>query len=41
MEALLGERMYSFYSFTTSALDEVTGQRHTPAALYSRGKDTR
>jgi hypothetical protein len=29
----LGERRYSTYSFTTSALDEVIGQRHAPAAL--------
>jgi hypothetical protein len=28
-----GGRMYSSYSFTTSALDEVSGQRQTPAAL--------
>jgi hypothetical protein len=34
-----GERMYSSYSFTISALDGVSGQRHAPAALYSRGKD--
>jgi len=31
-----GERMYSSYSFTTSALDEVNGQHHAPAALYPR-----
>jgi hypothetical protein len=24
-----GQRMYSSYSFTTSALDGVSGQRHT------------
>jgi hypothetical protein len=30
--------MYSSYSFSTSALDGVSGQRHTPAALYPRGK---
>jgi hypothetical protein len=29
-----GERKYSSYSFTTLALDEVSGQRHAPAALY-------
>jgi hypothetical protein len=29
-----GERRYSSYSFTTSALDGVSGQRHAPAALY-------
>jgi hypothetical protein len=28
------ERMYSSYSFTTSALGGVSGQRHAPAALY-------
>jgi hypothetical protein len=28
-----GVRMYSSYSFSTSALDGVSGQRHTPAAL--------
>jgi hypothetical protein len=33
------ERSYSSYSFTTSALDGVSGQRHTPAVLYPRGKD--
>jgi hypothetical protein len=31
-----GERSYSSYSFTTPALDGVSGQRHTPAALYPR-----
>jgi hypothetical protein len=35
----MGERMYSSYSFTTSALDGVSGQRHAPAALYPWGKD--
>jgi hypothetical protein len=35
------ERRYSSYSFTTSALDGVSGQRHAPAALYPRGKDPR
>jgi hypothetical protein len=34
-----GERKYSSYSFTTSALDGMSGQRHAPAALYPRGKD--
>jgi hypothetical protein len=29
----LGERRYSSYSFSTSALDEVNGKRHAPAAL--------
>jgi hypothetical protein len=28
------ERIYSSYSFTTSPLDGVGGQRHAPAALY-------
>jgi hypothetical protein len=28
----------SSYTFTTSALDGVSGQRHAPAALYPRGK---
>jgi hypothetical protein len=28
--------MYSSYSFTTSALQEVSGQCHAPAALYPR-----
>jgi len=31
--------MYRSYSFLTSALNEVSGQRHAPTALYSRGKD--
>jgi hypothetical protein len=33
-----GERKYSSYSFTTSALDGVSGQRRAPATLYPRGK---
>jgi hypothetical protein len=33
-----GERRYSSYSFTTSALDGVSGQHHDPAALYPPGK---
>jgi hypothetical protein len=33
MEAL-GEGKYGSYSFTTSALDGVSGQHHSPAALY-------
>jgi hypothetical protein len=37
----LGESMYSSYSFTTSTLDGVSGQRHAPDALYPRGKDIR
>jgi hypothetical protein len=28
-----GERMYNSYSFTTSALDGVSGKRHVPAGL--------
>jgi hypothetical protein len=28
------ESRYSSYSFFTSALDGVSGQRHAPAALY-------
>jgi hypothetical protein len=35
------ERMYSSYSFTTSALDGVSVQRHAEAALYPQGKDHR
>jgi hypothetical protein len=31
-------RRYSSYSFTTSALDGVSGQRHAPAALLPPGK---
>jgi hypothetical protein len=38
MEALGGERRYSSYSFTTPALDGVSGQHHAPTALYPRGK---
>jgi hypothetical protein len=34
-----GERRYSFYSFMTSALERVSGQRHAPDALYLRAKD--
>jgi hypothetical protein len=35
------ERMYSSYSFLTSALEGVSGQSHSPAALYPRRKDHR
>jgi hypothetical protein len=35
-----GERIYSS-SFLTSALDGVSGQRHTPDVLYPQGKDPR
>jgi hypothetical protein len=35
-----GERIYSSYSFKTSKLDGVSGQRHALAALYPRGKDS-
>jgi hypothetical protein len=31
--------MYSSYSFTTSALVWVSGQRQAPAALYPRGME--
>jgi hypothetical protein len=34
-----GKRMYCSYSFTTLALDGVSGQRHAPAALHPQGKD--
>jgi hypothetical protein len=40
MEAFVGGE-YCSYSFLTSALDGVSGQRHAPAALYLRGKDPR
>jgi hypothetical protein len=30
--------MYSSYSFLTSALDGMSGQRHDPAALYHQGE---
>jgi hypothetical protein len=33
------ERRYSSYSFLTSALDGVSGQRHGPAAIYPPGKE--
>jgi hypothetical protein len=36
-----GERRCSSYSFMTSALDGVSGQRHAPAALYPGGKYSR
>jgi hypothetical protein len=35
-----GERSYSSYSFSTSALGGVSGQRHAPAALYPPGERT-
>jgi hypothetical protein len=31
----------SSYSFLISVLDGMSGQRHTPTALYPRGKDPR
>jgi hypothetical protein len=31
--------MYSSYSFTTSALDGVSGQRNAPATFYPWGMD--
>jgi hypothetical protein len=36
-----GERRYSSYSITTSALDGVSGQRYSPAVLHPCGKDLR
>jgi hypothetical protein len=33
-----GERRYSSYPFTTSALDGVSGQRDAPASLLPSGK---
>jgi hypothetical protein len=33
-----GERRYSSYSFMTSALDGVSGQRHESSALYPQGR---
>jgi hypothetical protein len=36
-----GERKYSSSSFTTRALDGVSGQRHALAALCPRGKNPR
>jgi hypothetical protein len=36
MQALKGKRKYSSYSILISALDWVSGQRHAPAALYTR-----
>jgi hypothetical protein len=30
--------MYSSYSFMTSALDGISGQRHAPAKLYHRDR---
>jgi hypothetical protein len=35
-EGAWGERRYSSYSLSTSALDGVSGQRHVPAALFPR-----
>jgi hypothetical protein len=37
----LGGEEYSSNSFSTSALDGVSGQRHALAALYPRRKDSR
>jgi hypothetical protein len=36
-----GEAEYSSYSFLTSSLDGVSGQRHAQTALNPRGKDPR
>jgi hypothetical protein len=33
------ERRYSSYSFSTSVLDGMSGQRHAPEAFYAREKD--
>jgi hypothetical protein len=41
MKTLGGKEVYSSYSFLTSALDGVSGQRYSPTALYSLGKDPR
>jgi hypothetical protein len=41
MEEQGEEEVYSSYSFLTSVLDGVCGQRHAPAALYPRGKGPR
>jgi hypothetical protein len=43
IEAHLGDRRYSSYSFLTSAPEGggVSGQHHAPAALYPRGKSPR
>jgi hypothetical protein len=35
------ERRYSFYTFSTSALDGVSGQLHALATIYPLGKDLR
>jgi hypothetical protein len=35
-----GERGYISYSFLTSALDGVSGQRHAPTALYPWERNT-
>jgi hypothetical protein len=37
----LGERKYSSYSFSTSVVDGMSGQRHASAPLYPQGKDSR
>jgi hypothetical protein len=39
MQATSGKRRCWSYSFLTSALDGVSGQRHVPAALYPRKND--
>jgi hypothetical protein len=36
-----GKRLYSSYSFLTSALNGMSDQCHAPAAFYPRGKDAR
>jgi hypothetical protein len=35
----MGGERYSSYLYLTSALMRVSGQRHAPAAFYTRGKD--
>jgi hypothetical protein len=39
MQATRGERKHSSFSFLTSAVDGVSGQRHAPAALYPRERN--
>jgi hypothetical protein len=36
MQAPRGERKYSYYSFLTSVVDGVSGQRQGPTAHYPR-----
>jgi hypothetical protein len=39
MQATRRERKYSSFSFLTSAVDGVSGQRHAQAALYPRERN--